>query len=347
MSLTAGQRFTVTMSAMILALIALQACGGGGTSETADTVSSGQPGMSSSALASLPTSTAATAQAPAITAPAVVRASDVLATASAALPLATQDWGYECYGATQAASMLGATGVDGKPISGSPSLRLGIENPPGSPTLNGIALRVAAGDPETAGAPRCELSFVGGNGGYLPKGSTFWFVTTMWLEDWRGTNDEQLVAQFHDGDWSRGLNPFFALLIRGNQARINVRWDTTQTQTIAKTNVANTDIWSDSFDFSERWVTFVVQARTSTKNVDAPFIKVWRDGQLIAERHGPLGYNQPDFRDYAKVGYYHWLSGNAWDMRMPVRTVFVRSVAVVSDPLGLYTESSIRSSVEQ
>lgn len=279
--------------------------------------------------------------------PAAVRSADILTEATAGMPLGDQNWGYECYGAVQAATSIPRAGVTGNLLVGAPSLRLGIETPPNSPSRAGIVLRTASGDPEASGSPRCELSFVRGTKGYLPKASTFWFTATVWLDDWRGTDDEQLVAQFHDGDWSRGLNPFFALLIRGNQARVNVRWDTTQNETIAKTHVANKDIWSGSFDFSRRWVTFVVQARTSTRASDAPFVRVWRDGQLIANYSGPVGYNQPEFRDYAKVGYYHWLNGNPWDQRMPVRTVYVRRATVISDAQNLYTEPVVRAHVDQ
>jgi hypothetical protein len=56
---------------------------------------------------------------------------------------------------------------------------------------------------------------------------------------------------------------------------------------------------------------------------------------------GPIGFNTPGYRDYAKFGYYNWSSYNS------SRKVLLRAPVLVQDPTGSkYTVDTLRAYVE-
>lgn len=274
-----------------------------------------------------------------------IAALDVMASARSDTPLSTQTWDYQCYGQNKSARAIPLLGVIGDTLVEAPRMRLGLEKAQAADSTRGIVLRTASTDPMTAGAPRCEVSFTRSTNSFLPREKDFWFASRIWIDDWSASTDEQLIMQFHAGDSSQNLGPFFALYVRGNRARAALRFDTqAAAQTLMGTRASN-DLWSGPVTFARRWATVVVQARISTDAAKGPFLRFWIDGQLLGQHVGPVGYNGTG-SDYAKLGFYHWLSGNAWDTNVPVRTMYVSRSMLVSDPSQTYTEADLRAAVE-
>lgn len=274
-----------------------------------------------------------------------IAVSDVLASARSDTPLSTQTWDYQCYGQNKSAKAIPLVGIIGDTLVDAPRMRLGLEKPQAADAERGIVLRTASTDPMTAGAPRCEVSFTRGANSFLPKGKDFWFASRIWIDDWASSSDEQLIMQFHAGDSSQNLGPFFALYVRGNRARAALRFDTQAAALTTMSTRASNDIWSGPVNFARRWATVVVHARISTDAAKGPFLRFWIDGQLLGEHLGPVGYNGTG-SDYAKVGFYHWLSGNTWDGKVPVRTMYVSRSMLVRDASQIYTEADLRAAVE-
>lgn len=274
-----------------------------------------------------------------------IAVTDILASARSDTPLSTQTWDYQCYGQNKSAKAIPLVGVIGDTLVEAPRMRLGLEKPQAGAAERGIVLRTASTDPMTAGAPRCEVSFTRGANSFLPKEKDFWFASRIWIEDWASSSDEQLIMQFHAGDSSQNLGPFFALYVRGNRARAALRFDTQAAAMSTMSTRASNDIWSGPVNFARQWATVVVHARISTDAAKGPFLRFWIDGQLLGEHLGPVGYNGTG-SDYAKVGYYHWLSGNTWDVNVPVRTMYLSRSMLVRDASQTYTEADLRAAVE-
>lgn len=204
-------------------------------------------------------------------------------------------------------------------------------------------LEAAAGDVLPGGiAPRCEILSYPQPDHALPQGGVSWFTLRMWADDWSDTTDEQIIGQFHVVEPTQTLlNPFFALVVRGSLLRVELRHNdaTPPVKATTKLVIANRLPMPVG-----RWFDLTVQTRISAKPADAPFLKLWLDGQLITDYAGPLGYALPPAgHAYAKAGVYHWTDGNAWDMRQPVRRVLLGHLLTVRDPDEAYDRRLIEA----
>lgn len=196
----------------------------------------------------------------------------------------------------------------------------------------------------TGVSPRCELVAYPMAGSALPQGENFWLAFSFWADDWSGTRDEQLIAQMHIQEPKNILlNPFFALVVRGGELRVELRHndrtvpDKLSTQVVTAARLAMP---------VRQWVTAVVQARISNQADKAPFLRMWLNGQLIADYAGPLGYVLPPGGNaYQKVGIYHWIADNPWDIKVPTRAMLVGAMITVLDTAGRYTYDSLQASV--
>ena len=192
-------------------------------------------------------------------------------------------------------------------------------------------LELGATDVLPAGAsPRCEVMAYPMPGSALPVNETFWLSVSMWVDDWRGANDELVIGQMHIQDSRKILlNPFLALVVRGNQLRVELRHNPHQTPSQATTSVVSTTRVALP---TRRWFTAVIQANLSQDTTQQPFFKLWLDDTQVVDFRGAWGYVlQPDASAYAKVGLYHWLHGNAWDAAFPTRSMMLGSMLLARD----------------
>lgn len=206
-------------------------------------------------------------------------------------------------------------------------------------------LELGATDILPAGiSPRCELLSYPMPGSALPANETFWFSVSFWVDDWRGAGDELTIGQMHIQD-SRNilLNPFLALVVHGNELRVELRHNPLQTPNQATTTVVSTTRMTLP---TRRWFTAVIHARLDDDPIHAPFFKMWLDDTQVVDYHGPWGYVlQADAAAYAKVGLYHWLNGNPWDNKHPTRSMMVGSMLLARDSAQGYARTDLAAAV--
>lgn len=195
--------------------------------------------------------------------------------------------------------------------------------------LNGgrpaVELRVHEDDPLTAGAKRCELVAPPGPATGLPLREPVWFAVSLRVTDGRLTRGEdRLLFQWH----ANGFNPFVALLLQDGRLRLETRHHGPGQGDDRDATLSTP--WRDRQEVSDGWMEFVVQARVSPDPEDQPFLRVWRNGELIVDRAAPLGYRSSAL-PYAKVGYYQWVNDNRWDRREAVRSVQIGRAVLVRD----------------
>lgn len=193
-------------------------------------------------------------------------------------------------------------------------------------------------------SPRCELIAYPMPGSALPQGQNFWLAFSFWADDWAGTADEQLIAQMHVQEPRNTLlNPFVALVVRGGELRLEVRYSKATPPDKASTHLMTAARMAMPV---RQWTTAVIQARISTQASQAPFLRMWLNGRLVADYAGPLGYILPTGGfSYHKVGVYHWIDDNPWDLKVPVRALLVRTVMSVLDTDGRYSHDLLEASV--
>lgn len=267
-----------------------------------------------------------------------VAAQDILAQFTPSLSLSKQAFGnVQCYGLIIPSQTVPEAGINGTPLPLGGTLRFGRVPDPVDPNRWTLRFTLMPTDPLTAGSYRCETAFNPSTSG-LPRGRLFWHAYSVYLPDWRATNDEQQLAQWHAGDTS-GLQPIYALLSRDGQMRLVMRTSTSPTPTPSTVNTQV--LWSTNSWVPNQWITVVTQALVSTDPAASPFIKTWINGNLVVNYKGPVGYNQPTAQPYVKHGIYHWINMNTWDMRLPQRDVWFRRAALVLDPNRVYTPADL------
>ena len=180
--------------------------------------------------------------------------------------------------------------------------------------------------------------------GKLPVGQDIWFAFGIRLQDWVVSPDEQILMQWHQGDGSILLNPFLALLLKGDTLRIDSKFNAADPP--SRTTTSTVTQWQSTHAPINAWTYFVLKARISPFPADGAYLKVWRDGVPIVDYRGPLGYNYPESPPYLKVGHYQWVTPyNPWSDAAPTKTVLYRSPLLVQDPAGKYSEVDLRANV--
>jgi hypothetical protein len=267
-----------------------------------------------------------------------VQQQDVLAQFIPSISLSQQAFGnVQCYGLIVPSQKVPEQGINGTPLPLGGTLRFGRVPDPVDGRRWALRFTLMPNDPLTAGSYRCEAAFNPITSG-LPRGRLFWHAYSVYLPDWRATNDEQQLAQWHAGDTS-GLQPIYALLSRDGQMRLVMRTSSSPTPTPA--TVTTQVLWSTNSWTPNQWITVVTQALVSTDPAASPFIRTWINGNLVVNHKGPVGYNQPTAQPYVKHGVYHWTNLNPWDMRLPQRDVLFRRAALVLDPNRGYTAADL------
>lgn len=272
----------------------------------------------------------------------LLRHQDVLSYAAPGVLFPSRNIGLQCQGvnATLADVPKRATTVNTTATVAEP--RFGEADVAGERVFR---LAIGAKDVLTPGtSPRCELVSYPMPDSALPEGENFWLAFSFWADDWSGTQDEQSIAQMHIQEPRNILlNPFFALVVRGEEMRVELRLNSRETPDQTSTRVVSTTKLQMP---ARQWVTAVIQARVSTKAERKPFLRMWLNGKLVAEYADTFGYLLPmGGYAYPKVGVYHWLAGNPWDLKLPTRSLLVGAMITVQDPSARYTQELLRATV--
>ncbi len=254
-----------------------------------------------------------------------ISSADIIGWAHQDAPFSSQD-GYtaQVIGTFTSAPSIPESGIHGSVLSNGESLRLGKATDPTSSARKALAFQVSPSDPTTSGSKRSELKF--SNNVELNK--TYWIALSVFIEDWgslKSTDKALFGTQMHSGDNSRGLSPSFGIYTAGSNGRslqVQTRYSTSSSPSQGNTTTIRHAEHPIPFG---RWVDFVVKFRHSTSS---GFLQAWMDGTQIANYQGPLGFNTPGYKDYAKFGYYNWSSFNS------PRKVMLRSPVIVADPTG-------------
>lgn len=267
--------------------------------------------------------------------------SDVISELNANLSIAKQTWnGINCYGRVGNFNKLTDRAIVGSAMADGTTLRFGRTQDPLVPGKNAFVFRVGTEDTLFADSRRCEAVSYATAATAIPKGENFWYTLTLLVKDGgNSSGDGQLITQWH----TTGYNPFMGLYLSNGKLRMTVRTSPVRNGTSATVTYSNP--WVDQFPVSGKWMTFVFNARVSHLASDLPFLRVWRDGSLIVDYRGPLGYNTNDL-PYAKVGFYSWNENNAWDVKTPIRTVYVRKAALVRDTGAKFSAANMKAWAE-
>jgi hypothetical protein len=169
-----------------------------------------------------------------------------------------------------------------------------------------------------AGQPRrCEILLPPGPAG-LPHDAPFWWSTAIATPDLSGTTEMQSLWQWHAGD-SSGKQPILQLLQQGNRGILYAR------SAFAPRGLT---LWAGAMQ-PGAWQTWV--ARADLRIGARQSLQVWRDGVLVGEHEGQLGWGIPGA--YPKQGLYFWDDAtNRWDVARPVRTLHMTVPSVLREP---------------
>jgi hypothetical protein len=267
-----------------------------------------------------------------------IDAADILGLAKSNTPFAQQS-GYngQVIGQFPAAKDIPETGVNYTKLPNGETLRLGKVTDPLNANSKVFAFQLAPGDPTTSGSHRSELEFPPN----VVNGQTYWIGFSVNVQDW-GTllnGDAALFGtQVHSGDSSKGFSPSFSFAVYGgpNGGRTFQVFRTSNTSGTGQTMVKYPDI---PIKFGQ-WSDFVIKFRHALDS--SGLLQIWIDGQQVVDYKGPIGFNTPGYKDYAKFGYYNWSSFDS------SRKVLLRSPVLVQDPSGSkYSADALRAFVQQ
>ena len=160
--------------------------------------------------------------------------------------------------------------------TGKTSQRFGqTSSPTGKPggAINALRFALDSDDVLPAGVPpRCEMLAYPTAATGLPYGVPFWFALSIWVDDWAGTDDEQIIAQWHQNDPRLNLNPFLAFVVKGNSLRVELRHDASEPATKASTTTVMAAVLTVK---PRQWMRFVARARIAQDNIDHPSRRAW------------------------------------------------------------------------
>jgi hypothetical protein len=268
---------------------------------------------------------------------AAVDPQDILGVVRAEVPFAKQKgWGGQFLGKHPDPKLIPESGIHGAPLANGETLRFGKVNDPVQPGRKALAFQLSPDDPSTSSSKRAEIAFPPN----IEQDRVYWIAFSLYVYDWgdlpRG--DESLFGtQVHSGDDSRGLSPSFTIgSFRHNTFVIAVQHSTSPDP--RPRNMVSRKYPEIPIPFG-RWSDFVFKFRHSQSSDG--FVQAWMDGKEIVSYRGPVGFNTPGHKDYAKFGYYNWSRFGS------SRKVLLRSPVLVADPSGgKYQASELRSFVQ-
>ena len=232
----------------------------------------------------------------------VIATNDILGEANANIPFAQQSgFNAQVIGQFPAAKDIPETGINYTALPNGETLRLGKATDPMDTSSKVFAFQLAPSDPATSGSHRSEFEFPPN----IENGKTYWVAFSVNVQDW-GTllngDDALFGTQIHSGDSSKGFSPSFSLVSYGGLqgGRTFQVFRVSSTSGTSQTMVKYPEI---PIRFGQ-WTDFVFKFRHATDG--SGLLQVWMDGQQIVDYTGPIGFNTPGYKDYAKFGYYNW-----------------------------------------
>lgn len=262
--------------------------------------------------------------------PAVLRTqqlSDVIAYVSANHWYPIRNIGLQCQGANATLADVPGTVQHVNTSTGQRATRFGVAG-----QANQV-FRLELGDTDLLPSeivPRCELLPYPMPGSGLPVGETFWMSYSLWIDDWADAKDDVIIGQMHIQDKRNILlNPFVGLVVRGKEMTVELRHNPLATPSQATTTVVTAGRVTLP---TRRWFNVSIRARTGETTAAPGFFQMWLNDAQVVDYVGPLGYAiTPDAVAYAKVGIYHWLNGNPWDSKHPVRSMMIGALLVARE----------------
>jgi len=269
-----------------------------------------------------------------------IDAADIVARASGDTPFAQQT-GYtgQVLGTYPYVTSIPETGILGTTLPNGERLRLGKEVDPLNASRKALAFQLGPNDPVTSGSHRSEIEFPQ----VVELDKTYWIALSLYIYDWGtlASGDEALFGtQVHSGDSNRGLSPSFSMVSYGSKGGRTLQvFRTSSTSSDPSTSNQVMVKYPEIPIRFGRWMDFVFKFRHSMSS--SGLLQVWMDGQQIVDYSGPLGFNTPGYKDYAKFGYYNWGSYDS------SRKVLVRSPIMLKDPTGTkYGPDVLRAAVQ-
>jgi hypothetical protein len=203
----------------------------------------------------------------------------------------------------------------------------------------GLADRLPVGTP-----PRCEqLVFPSAQSG-IRQGELFWQAIEIWVDDWAGTSDDQLVLQWHQNDPRLLQNPYLAVLLKGNSLRVEVRANAANPATRAGNSIFTQAVpaWKP-----RQWNTIILQGKITPLSAQQPVLRMWVNGEKVIDRNQPLGFSlQAGSYNYVKWGIYKWTDGNTWDASRPLRSMMTKNMLLVRDPTTRYSAATLTTALK-
>lgn len=277
-------------------------------------------------------------QAPPPLAKSKVSEDDILAVASAIYIFPQRNVGIHCLDADATLADLKDKRVVAIDAAGAKSQRFGevLRNGTRSLELHLNAYDIVS----SGGSQRCEIVFYPSRGSAIPEAATFWFSVKFRTNDWSGSKDEQIIAQMQTVDRQKvGLNPFFALVAKGDRLRAEIRWNSEEEPTKANTRLTQ---FSEHLLPSNIWNNITVKGFILPGSRESSEMKVWLNDEMIVDHNAPVGYRavQPN-QHFVKFGIYHWAANNPWDLSVPDRQMTIGSMLLVLDRDKKYSQQSI------
>ncbi len=225
-------------------------------------------------------------------------------------------------------------------FDGSGAFRAGVVADPDKPNALAFELSVMPddGDVSGIGTKRCEIALGWTEYAYpskvpvrsatLPRNQDFWWGIRFRLDDWRATNDRQVIFQWLPGGGLK-TGPMLTLQTQGERMWLAIQHDygpAPSAATLTKVNAWTMNGW-----LPKHWYTAIIHARIDDVEPGNGHLALWLDGRQVLDYRGPIGFAGARSLDYAKFGLYHWTHNNAWDMTAPRRTAWYKGPALIVD----------------
>lgn len=248
-------------------------------------------------------------------------------------PLEAQDWRVQCDGQQINFKALPAGGILGDDAEGqSKVLKFGVVPSPSGDGTKVLQFRAQSNNVYVGGAPRCEVVTTKPEQA-LPRQEVFWNVFSLWIDDWSSQADSIAITQWFHGMPGADLNPPFVMVVSGRRMWADVRFSSGVKETLTKGDVRPIQIFEiKDASFYGRWLNFAIQSRLTSQPGDGGFIKIYLDGKLLGQYDGPIGYAVEGSHEYLRHGIYPLVKWKGFDKSKPVRLMYLRRSAVVSDP---------------
>jgi hypothetical protein len=312
--------FSLASSLCVFLFVVIAGCGGGSGDPSAAGAQSAPAGGGGSSPGSV----------------SAIDAADVLGAAHANVPFAQQSgYGAQVIGQFPDAQDIPESGINYTALPNGETLRLGKTIDPFDTSSKVFEFQLAPNDPSTSGSKRSEFEFSPN----IVNGKTYWIAFSVNVQDWGSlpNGDAALFGtQVHSGDSSKGYSPSFALVTYGGATGGRTfQVFRTYTSGGSQSNFKYPDI---PIKFGQ-WTDFVFKFRHALDS--SGLLQVWMDGRQIVDYSGPIGFDTPGFKDYAKFGYYNWSSFDS------SRKVLLRAPILVQDPSGSkYSADALRAYVQ-